>query len=221
MNEVDLFIDLGKKKKSFILELLENAYFEMNSEQRQCVFGQYVNNKINKTKLNDVNADEILDDILAFHKESKSGYYYEPFDINSKNYMDIPEETTEWCNKIGMYLDQTSQVSIQGFHETAVKCFKILFDLVDALGDDNIIFADEIGTWMVGGNEEQAFKCYITSLSDYCTPKDFVEHIIPLLKRDGYESFSNKVYAKALSIANKDQITLLKAEIKLLKIRIK
>jgi hypothetical protein len=220
MNEVDFFLYLGKKKKAEILELLENAYFEMNSDQRQSVFGSLVSRKIKETNLKKIDVDEIYEDIVNFQKESMSGYYYAPFNINSKNYMDIPEETSEWCNEISTYLDQTSQLSIQRFHEVSIKCFQILFGLIDDLGEKEIIFADEIGSWMVGADEEQAFKCYITSLAEYCSPADFVKNLIPLLKRDYYESFSNKIFQKALSGGNGDQAALLKSEIKRLNIKV-
>lgn len=216
MNAVDLFLDLEKKDKAEMLKLLENAYFNMNSDQRQCVFGEALSKKIATTKLSIQDVNEILDDISDFHKESKHGDYY---NADLKNPMDIPEETSEWCNKYGMYLDQTSQISIQGFHEIAIKCFRLLFDLIDNIGNEEIFYADEAGSWMVGGDHEQAYKYYITSLANYCSPEDFVEHIIPLL--ESYESSTNKVFEKASSLGNKDQVSLLKDEIKRLKIRVK
>ena len=42
---------------------------------------------------------------------------------------------------------------------------------------------------------------------------------IPLIKRDSYESFHNKVYASAIKIANEDQKDYLKTEVKKQKIR--
>ena len=76
MNAVDLFLYIEKKEKDEILKLLENAYFEMNSDQRQNVFGNVISKKIASTKLCIQDAQEILDDILDFYKESKRGYYY-------------------------------------------------------------------------------------------------------------------------------------------------
>ena len=221
MNEAELFTYIGKKKKAEILDIVKNAYFEMNSEQKDAVFGCIISDKTNTKKLSQHNAQEILDDVISFYKDSMRGYYYAPFAINSKNYMDIPEETSEWCNKAGIYLDQTSQISIQGLHEIAVKSFSILFGLIDELGDRDIVFSDEIGSWMVGGDEEQAVKCYITSLAQCCSPEDFVKHLIPLLKRDSYESLSNKVFTRASSIGNKNQVSHLKEEVERLKIRVK
>ena len=196
MNAVDLFLYIEKKEKDEILKLLENAYFEMNSDQRQNVFGNVISKKIASTKLCIQDAQEILDDI-----------------------MDIPEDTSKWCYKYGIYLDQTSQISIQGFHEIAIKCFKLLFDLMNNIGNEEIFYADEAGQWMVNGDHEQGYKYYITSLATYCSPKDFVEHIIPLL--ESHESSINKVFEKAISLGSKEQLALLNEEITRLKIRVK
>jgi len=219
MNEVDLFSMLKKKKKSELIELLKNAYFEMKSEQRQIVFDKVIQEKITSTPLTDSDVSDIFDEVSGFYTDSINGHYYAPFDINSKNYMDVPEETSEWCGKYGVYLAQTSELSMQGFHEKAIECFQILFNLINQLGEIEIIFADEVGSWMVGVDEELSLTCYMTSLAKYCDEKDFVDHVVPLLQRDSYESLSNKVFEKAVSLGNKAQISLLKNEVKKLKIK--
>ena len=81
-----------------------------------------------------------------------------------------------------------------------------------------IFYADEAGSWMVNGDHEQGYKCYITSLATYCSPKDFVNHIIPLL--ESHESSINKVFEKAVSLGSKEQLALLNDEITRLKIRV-
>jgi len=39
-----------------------------------------------------------------FYEMASDGYYYAPFDINSKNCSDIPKETDAWFDEIGDYL---------------------------------------------------------------------------------------------------------------------
>lgn len=147
MNEIDLFIALEKNGKAELLKLLQDAYFEMNAEQRQSVFGSYVSNKIANTRLEQADANDILNAIKDFYKEYIAGAYYSPFNINSKNYRKLPEETKKWYNQIDIFLEESSQLTKQGFHNEAIQCFQILFDLIDKLdkGDDEIIFGDEIG----------------------------------------------------------------------------
>lgn len=86
---------------------------------------------------------------------------------------------------------------------------------------DEIVFAHECGTWMITGDEKRFVKSFLSSLSATSTPKEYANGAIPLIKRDSYESFHNKVYAAALLIANNDQRAFLKTEVEKQKIRTK
>ncbi|MBN1932986.1 MAG: hypothetical protein JW786_15390 [Desulfobacterales bacterium] len=59
----------------------------------------------------------------------------------------------------------------------------------------------------------------LASLSAISSPEEYTTSAIPLIKRDSYESFHNKVYSTALKIATEDQKDHLKKEIQ--KIRTK
>ena len=48
--------------------------------------------------------------------------------------MDLPEETEAWCSEISILLEETCQLTRQGFYEDAIICFQILFDLIDRIG---------------------------------------------------------------------------------------
>ena len=84
---------------------------------------------------------------------------------------------------------------------------------------DEIVFADEYGTWMITGDEKRFVKSYLSSLAEISTPEEYANGSIPLIKRDSYESFHNKVYTSAIKIANEDQKVYLKTEVKKQKIR--
>ena len=167
-----------------------------------------------------VDGKEILTTIEQFYEKSMAGYYYAPFDINSKNFSDIPEETDAWFDEISDYLEDSSRITDQGEHEMAVQCFKLLHELIDKMEDgDEIVFADECGTWMITGDEKRFIKSYLSSLAVISTPEEYANGAIPLIKRDSHESFYNKVYASAIKIANEDQKVYLKTEVKKQKIR--
>ena len=86
---------------------------------------------------------------------------------------------------------------------------------------DEIVFADEYGTWMISGDEKRFIKSYLTSLSMISIPDEYAVGAIPLIKWDSYESFSNKVYSTAIKIGNKEQKAHLKKEVEKQKIRTK
>ena len=84
---------------------------------------------------------------------------------------------------------------------------------------DEIVFADEYGTWMITGDEKRFLRSFLTSLSAISTPEEYATGAIPLIKRDSYESFHNKVYSTALKIATDDQKAQVKKEVKKQKVR--
>jgi len=218
MDRSSLFSFLKKQDSASLLSLLESAYETMSTNQRRKVFGSLPLKK-DAPKIDEA---KLLKKIKTFYEESLKGVYYAPFDINSKNYMNIPEETEEWFEKLGDFLEAVTKVSMKGNHTVAVECFKILHKLIDEMLDgDEIIFADEYGTWMIPGDEKTFMQAYLHSLSIVATPEEFTEAVIPLLERDSCESLSNKVYKSVGQVANKEQKKLLESAIKKKKIRVK
>ena len=216
MNQERLFKYLEKQDSSTLLSLLNLAFNTMDTNQRHDVFGKI----IEEVPSSPVEGEELLATIEQFHENSLSGYYYEPFDINSKNFSDIPEETDAWFDELSDYLEDSSRLTDQGDHEMAVQCFKLLHELIDKMEDgEEIVFADEYGTWMITGDEKRFVRSYLTSLSATSTPEEYAIGAIPLIKRDSYESFHNKVYSTALKIAGEEQKAQLKMEVKKQKIR--
>lgn len=211
MNKKRLFMHLETQSRANLLEMLQLAFDTMNINQRHDVFGE----TISELPTFSVDGEDVLTTIEAFYEKSVGGYYYAPFDINSKNFSDIPEETDAWFDELSDYLEDSSKLTDQGDHGIAVQCFKLLYKLIDKMEDgEEIVFADEYGTWMLTGDEKRFIKSYLTSLSAISTDEEYANGAIPLIKRDSYESFHNKVYANATKIANEDQRLLLKKEVK-------
>ena len=218
MNKEKLFKYLKIQDHSKLLDLLNLAFDAIDTNQRHEVFGRI----ITEVPPSPVECNKLQTTIKEFYEKSLAGHYYAPFNINSKNFSDIPEETDAWFDEIGDYLEDCSKLTDQGDHEIAVQCFNLLHELIDKMEDgDEIVFADEYGTWMITGDGKRFVKSYLTSLSKISTPEEYAVGAIPLIQRDRWESFSNKVYSTAIKIGNKDQKAHLKKEVKKQKIRIK
>ncbi len=218
MDENLLFKFLKKQPKIVLLDLLESAFHEMKTTQKNNVFGHMMD-QIAPSR---IDRKQVINDVKKFYKDSLAGVYYAPFDFNSKNFSHIPEETEEWFEKLNDNLISSTQLSKQKDHLYAIDCFSLLYDLIKKMeAGDKIIFAHEYGTWMIPGDEKIYIKAYITSLAATKQPDDFAMMTIPLLRNDSYESFSNKVYSIAMKAANKEQQRHLRAEIKKQNIRIK
>jgi hypothetical protein len=188
----------------------------MSTDQRETVFGR----TIRKTEPLHVDGASLVTQVRQFQRDSLAGTYYAPFDISSKNFMHVPEETKAWFEQLGDLLTDSARLSQQGDHADAVACFQILYDLVEALcRGDEIVFADEYGTWMIPVDERKIIPAYLVSLSSTTTPEAYVDAALPLIRRDSLESFTKKTYAAALRAADKSQKAHLKAEVKRLQVR--
>ena len=135
MNKKRLFKYIKTQNQSKLLELLSLAFDTMDTKQRHDVFG----NAAEELPPSSVDGEEILNTIEQFYEKSMAGYYYAPFDINSKNFSDIPEETDAWFDEISDYLEDSSRLTDQGEHEMAVQCFKLLHELIDKMEDGDEI----------------------------------------------------------------------------------
>ena len=211
MDEIELFKLLRRQTKDTLLDLLYEAYGELKTYQRNDVFGEI----ISKSKPKKVVAKTVIENIRAFHEESMSGVYYAPFNINSKNFSHVPEETDRWFDILGDLLNKSMQLLKQKEYAHAVDCFGVLYELIDQMDDgEEIVFADEIGSWMIPIDEKKCIESYILSLSKIMNPEDYTQKVIPLIERDSYMSFCGKVYSQALKHGTKEQSLLLKETVK-------
>ncbi len=140
--------------------------------------------------------------------------------MNSKNNRHIPEETAQWFALLGALLKDSTQLTTQEEHAFAVACFDLLYQLIDHMErGKEIVFAEEVGSWMIPGDEKEYRAAYLASLAAVASPASFTATVLPLMKRDSTHSFSGQVYAVALRAANKAQLTTLKAEIQRQQVR--
>ena len=210
MDETRLFAWFQQQEPSVLMEVLQNAYHAMTTTQRRDVFGPL----ITQIPPSPVDGEALHEAIDTFYRNSLAGVYYAPFDINSRNFSHIPEETEEWFEQLGDFLAQSTTLSDQGQHQHACACFGLLYALIERMErGEEIIFADEAGSWMIPGDEKVHIRAYLHSLAETATPEAFTEAVVPLIRRDSYESFTNKVYTSAMRAANTQQKAHLKEAI--------
>ncbi|MDQ5920141.1 MAG: hypothetical protein QG673_197 [Pseudomonadota bacterium] len=218
MTKRNLFEYLKEQENELLIDLLQNCYSKMSSQDKCDVFGslaQMVNQNQVKSQ---INPEQLLQEIQQFQEDSLNEVYYAPFDMNSKNYMNIPKETDEWFDKIADLLADTMELANQN-PSHAVACFKILFDLIKNLEwGDNIVFADECGMWMAPIDEKACVKVYIEAAACVLDVVEYVDHILPLIRRDCHAS-TNHAYTIATGSANPEQLKFLQQTVSKHKIR--
>jgi hypothetical protein len=216
MNRDRLFAFLQKQKKAVLLEYLEAAFDAMSVEDRDDVFGDAVA----KAPPRQVDGESLLEEIKFFQTESLAGAYYQYFHINSKNFMHVPEQTREWFDELGDFLQDSIRLSEKGDHAWAVACFEIQLQLIDAMEEGKkIVFAEELGSWMIPGEKKQWTAAYLKSLAATTDPEGYAAKAVPLIQDDSYHSCSAGAYKSAVQAANKEQRALLEAEVQRCNIR--
>ncbi len=123
--------------------------------------------------------------------------------------MNVPKETDEWFEKMVTYFERCCQLYKQGDSSNAIIGFQILYSLLDKL-DDEIVFADKLGTWMMGGDTKKYSLHYIQAASETCDDESFAKHMLPVLREDSYSSFCDKVFNNIKSHSSKSQVDCVK-----------
>ncbi len=216
INKKTIFKIFEKLKKPELLEYLKSSFIEMEDKQRRAVFQELYNETTNKN----INPKQLYSKIVAFHKKSVNGEYYAPFNINSKNFRNIPNETDEWFSEMSYYLDETTNLVEKKEFKIANQCFEILHDTIEEMGNGEVVFADEYGDWMLVTKTDYE-DAYIKSLAQIEEEDKFAEKVVPLLVKDSYQSFSSKIYSKIKKVANSKQLKKVQEQIKLKNIRLK
>jgi hypothetical protein len=216
MDKAQLFKALADEEPSVLLKLLSRCYDELTIDQRTSVFGEYARSLPPET----VDGERLLREIQEFQQSSLAGQYYAPFAINSKNWTHVPEETKVWFEELGDYLKASRQLTAQGDHLQAIACFGTLYELIDALErGEELVFAEEVGSWMIPGDEKTYIAAYMTSLAAEMEPEAFTQAALPLIRRDSWHSLATQAYKSAMSVANEAQRAHLEAEVQRQEIR--
>ena len=216
MDDQQVFAYLKKQKKDVLLDYLHAAFDIMNTKQRRAVFADAARPQVKKV----VDGPQLREEIEQFRRDSLARKYYAPFNVNSKNFMDVPEETREWCDRFAGLVGEASRLTDSGEHAQAVGCFALLYELLEALeSGEEIIFAEEAGSWMIPTDEKTWLKAYLTSLAATTTPEQFTAVALPMIERDSWHSFAGRVHTAALKVANLQQKKHLQEEVQRRKIR--
>lgn len=167
-----------------------------------------------------VDGETLLKEVEAFHQALLDGAYYAAFNINSRNFSYIPEETKGWFEHLDDLLEASNGLTAQGDHANAVACFNVLYELIEAMErGEEIVFADEYGSWMIPGDEKLHIEAYMASLAATSTPEEFASIAVPLIRRDSRQSLTTGAYSSAVRAATEVQRAHLAAEIQRQNIR--
>lgn len=136
---------IQKASREELLQYIDSCLQEMTDQQIDAVFGDLYYEEV----IQQMTPQMTLSKIKVFLKDSLAGKYYAPFAINSKNFTWVPPETEAWYTELSTWLDRSCELVEQGHRAIGKECLDICFQLIEKQGDDDTVFADELGDWMI------------------------------------------------------------------------
>lgn len=211
-----LFSHLAKQKKAELLTLLEAVFDAMPESLHPLVFGEVYK----ETSLPKWNAAQLLAEIRQFRADSLAKKYYASFNINSKNYRHIPDETEAWFSTTSRFIDLCVQMVAKKASLESTTCFEEALALITLMENNSqIVFADEYGSWMIS-SPRGYLHAYVKAWAQVADPTVFADKIAPWLKWDSVNSFADKVYDAVRQYASTEQLKVIQDRIETDKIRL-
>lgn len=129
--------------EALLHEALQRAQEVLTNEQRFYILHGLKARKDTQTE----SIPELLQHLKTFVQQSKAGYFYREFAIDSENYNWIPPHTEAWCFEMGLWLDKACEL-VQAKNERAARIvFEACLPLIEQMTE--VVFADETGEWMI------------------------------------------------------------------------
>lgn len=126
----------------------------------------------------------LLADVRAFDAASRSGKYYESFNVNSKNFMDKSTGTRAFIADCNRLLDRCVTQASKGDAAEIREAIEIILGLlryIDDCNDDVIFFADEAGSWQVGVDWAKVLPALFSCLSWTTEPEDYARRVVEVV----------------------------------------
>ncbi|HYX33970.1 MAG TPA: hypothetical protein VE954_12715 [Oligoflexus sp.] len=205
-----LLDELANSEKEELVRIMDVAYEVKTAQQRRTVFGK----RLDKLRIKAFPGESLLREIEKFRDDSSNGNYYAPFDIDSRNFTFIPPETEEWFDRLADFFNTAMLLVDQGQYQLAYDAFGLIYELVGLMeSGDEIIFADEYGSWMIPVREDDCIAAYLRAVAQMENEDDFTNTAIGLLKRDEKQSFTINVYHSALAAGSPEQVAAFVAKV--------
>ena len=110
---------------------------------------------------------DLFGEVEDFKTRSLAGAFYEGFNVNSKNCMELSKGTRAWIADCCRFLDSLVEMPAKGDAAKVAAAFEVLFDLLRRIdeGEEILFFADEGGSWQVGVDWTRVLPAWFRCLS--------------------------------------------------------
>jgi hypothetical protein len=163
----------------YVYFMLDEALDLLPDAQLSKLVGQYIDLK--RLRPDGSGKDDLFAQVATFERASLAGEFYESFNVNSRNHMDLSNGTRAWIAECRRLLDRLVVASNRDDPAMVGAAFQTLFNLlrrIDEGRDDILFFADEGGSWQVGVEWKAVFPAWFACLARTATPEEFVALVV-------------------------------------------
>ena len=192
-----LRVALRRFKRDPLLAMLDRAIEAIPPDQLAEVFRHSI--EVESLRPDSFGGGNLLASVKEFDAASRRGEYYEDFDVNSKNFMDMSRGTETWMEECNRLLRRAVAAADAGAHVEARPAFEILFALLEQIdqGEDDILFfADEGGAWAVGVGWDVVLPAWFACLAATAAPEELAPAFVRIV-----DTFQRQVRDRHLKAA--------------------
>ena len=128
----------------------------------------------------------LLAEVLAFQRASSAGEYYQEVPNAARNCAENSRGTLSWIADFRRLLDGCVAESNITRSRDICQAFQILFALLDRLDDETaeeILFAEECGSWMVGIEWKRVLPAWFRCLAVTAEPTEYARRVETIINR--------------------------------------
>jgi hypothetical protein len=204
-----LRLALRQMSRGHLLKVAERAVELVSGSEMHALVGDFV--RLDEIAATESGAVPLLDEVRRFHATSLAGEYYEDFDVDSKNCMEMSKGTDAFIAEFDRLVRRCILATNEEPWAPVREAFELLFALlrrIDECRDDVIFFADEAGSWQVGVDWGSVLPGYFRCLADTASAEEFAREVDRTVS-DFVKHDRPRHLAAALRVANADQETAL------------
>ena len=134
----------------------------------------------------DASAGSLRASVEAFARASLAGEFYEPFDVDSRNFTRRSAGTLSWTAECRRLFERCARDDSSVAPTEVRGVFDILLGLLDRVDeclDDVVFFADEGGSWQVGVDWQVVLPAWFAVLAATTEPEEFARLVVERVRR--------------------------------------
>jgi hypothetical protein len=172
--------------KDYAYLMLEDAIELLPQPGLRQLISPYIDVATLRADDGDTSAGSLRTSVEAFARASLAGKFYEPFEVDSRNFTQRSAGTLSWTAECRRLFERCARddssvppTEIRGAFDTLF----CLLDRVDKCLDDVVFFADEAGSWQVGVDWQGVLPAWFAVLATTAEPEEFARHVVERVRR--------------------------------------